>query len=226
MECVWMYTKLYSNSYGLPTGINFLFISLVSSMRLIYIYLVLLQSACYSLSQEAAPDRSHWRYHKSFWLYHKTVEQVLVNNLLSSSRKCLNKDVWNSFRWQLNLGADGLDKQNLWCKVVPVLNQLPHHEDILGSGGIAPHNLNLSTKWTWMVSFTLWPLYPWAKISSTHCTGGWVGPKASLDAVARSKSTGPGLELNPNCPAHNLVTTVTELPWLTLKGRGGTLSKQ
>jgi hypothetical protein len=32
-------------------------------------------------------------------------------------------------------------------KVVPVLNQAPRHEDVLGSGGIAPRVLDLGTRW-------------------------------------------------------------------------------
>jgi len=34
----------------------------------------------------------------------------------------------------------------------PVLNQVPCHEDVLGSGGIVPSILNLCTRWTWVVS--------------------------------------------------------------------------
>jgi hypothetical protein len=30
-------------------------------------------------------------------------------------------------------------------------------------------------------------LYPWGKDPGTHCTGGWVGPRAGLDAEARRK---------------------------------------
>jgi hypothetical protein len=33
------------------------------------------------------------------------------------------------------------------CKVVSVLNQAPRHEGVLGSGGIAPCILDLSTRW-------------------------------------------------------------------------------
>jgi hypothetical protein len=31
-------------------------------------------------------------------------------------------------------------------KVLPVLNYIPHHEDIWGSGGIVPHSLNIGTR--------------------------------------------------------------------------------
>jgi len=44
-----------------------------------------------------------------------------------------------------------------------VLNQAPHHEEVLGCGGIAPRILNLGTRWEWVVSFTPWSLYPRGK---------------------------------------------------------------
>jgi hypothetical protein len=42
-------------------------------------------------------------------------------------------------------------------------NWAPHHEGVLGSGGIAPRILDLGTRWRWMVNFTARPLYPQAK---------------------------------------------------------------
>jgi hypothetical protein len=56
-------------------------------------------------------------------------------------------------------------------------------------------------------------LSPGQKPSGTHWIGGWVGPRANLDAVARSKNsiTVPVAELNPGRPARSLVTTLTEL---------------
>jgi hypothetical protein len=44
-----------------------------------------------------------------------------------------------------------------------VLNEAPRHEDVLGSGGIAPRILNPGTRWRWVVSFTPRPLYPRSK---------------------------------------------------------------
>jgi len=44
-----------------------------------------------------------------------------------------------------------------------LLSSAPHHEDVLGSGDIAPRILKLGTRWRWVVSFTLQPLYPWGK---------------------------------------------------------------
>jgi hypothetical protein len=38
------------------------------------------------------------------------------------------------------------DESNIcFFQVVPVLNKVPRHEDVRGSGGIAPRNLNLGT---------------------------------------------------------------------------------
>jgi len=33
---------------------------------------------------------------------------------------------------------------------LPVLNKAPCHEDVWGSGGIAPYILHLSTRWRWV----------------------------------------------------------------------------
>jgi hypothetical protein len=71
-------------------------------------------------------------------------------------------------------------KENLWkCTYVYVANAdkdcevkvklslcfnwAPRHEDILGSGDIAPRILDLGTRWRWVVSFTSRPLYPQGK---------------------------------------------------------------
>jgi hypothetical protein len=38
---------------------------------------------------------------------------------------------------------------------------------------------NLGARWGWVVNATLRPFYP-QKRPGAHCTGGWVGPRASL----------------------------------------------
>ena len=38
----------------------------------------------------------------------------------------------------------------------------------------------------WVVKATLRPLYP-REIPDTHCTGGWVGPRAGLDGCGKSR---------------------------------------
>jgi hypothetical protein len=42
--------------------------------------------------------------------------------------------------------------------------------------------------------------YPRGKDPGTHCTEGWVGPRAGLDAEARRKILCPSRGLNPDCP--------------------------
>jgi hypothetical protein len=49
-------------------------------------------------------------------------------------------------------------------------------------------------------------VHPWEKNPSTHLTGGWVGPRVSLDAVEKRKIPSPCQEsnpMNPNHPAHS-----------------------
>jgi len=49
-----------------------------------------------------------------------------------------------------------------------------------GSGVIVPRILDLGTKCRWVVSFM-----PRERTRGTHWIGGWVGPRAGLDAVMK-----------------------------------------
>jgi len=56
----------------------------------------------------------------------------------------------------------------------------------------------------------------WSASCSGHFTPGtqwmgWVGPKPSLDTVAKRRILYPGQELNLSHPAYSLVTILTEL---------------
>jgi hypothetical protein len=53
-----------------------------------------------------------------------------------------------------------------------------------GSSGIALLILDLGARRGWVVSTTPRPLYPWER-HVTHCTGGWVGPRAVLDVCEK-----------------------------------------
>jgi hypothetical protein len=58
----------------------------------------------------------------------------------------------------------------------------------------------------WVVSVTSRPRFtPGERTPGTHCTGGWVGPRAGLDTQARGKIL---------CPCRGSNTIRTELPWL------------
>jgi hypothetical protein len=70
-------------------------------------------------------------------------------------------------------------------KVVLVFNQVQQHEDVWGSGGIAPSILNLGNGWTQAVSFTHRSLYPRRRAPDTHWIGGWVSSRAGLDVVEK-----------------------------------------
>jgi hypothetical protein len=52
---------------------------------------------------------------------------------------------------------------------------------------IALRILVLGTRWKLVVSFTLRSLCPRERVPATHWIGGWVGPRASLDAVVKRK---------------------------------------
>jgi hypothetical protein len=76
-------------------------------------------------------------------------------------------------------------------KVVPEINLVPRHEDVWGSGH-AP------------------AFYPGERAPDTHWIGGWVGPKARVDAVARINIPNPSQDSNPG----PLASSLTELPRL------------
>jgi len=54
-----------------------------------------------------------------------------------------------------------------------------------------PCILNLGARWSRMVNFTPWQLYPWGKCPGTPKKGDWVGPRASLDPVVKRKIPDP-----------------------------------
>jgi hypothetical protein len=52
--------------------------------------------------------------------------------------------------------------------------------------GIALLIPDLGARRGWVVSTTSWPLYPRER-PGTHCTGGWVDPRAGLDVCEKSR---------------------------------------
>jgi len=65
-----------------------------------------------------------------------------------------------------------------------VLNYLPHYEDMWGSGGIATHILNLSTRWSWVDSFMPWLFCPWYPLYR-----GLGGPQSQYGCSGKEKNS-------------------------------------
>jgi hypothetical protein len=81
---------------------------------------------------------------------------------------------------------------NLYEFIVPVLNQAPHHDDVLRGGTIAPCILELGTpRSEWSAS------RPGRFTTGTHCIGGCVANRAGLDAVVKKKAPAAAGNLTP-----------------------------
>jgi hypothetical protein len=75
------------------------------------------------------------------------------------------------------------------------------------------HILDLGTRWGWVVSVTPRPRFsPGERTPGTHCTGGWVGPRAGLDTEVRGKILCLYHGSNPDLP---VVQPVSRHYWLS-----------
>ena len=97
------------------------------------------------------------------------------------------------------------------------------------SKGIAYPFMTSALRCGWVVSTTPRPLYP-RKRPGTHCTGGWVGPRAGLDGCGKSRPhrdsiPGPSVATpttlsRPSQESRpNLVRTQGHIHWVALQGR-------
>jgi len=76
------------------------------------------------------------------------------------------------------------------CKVVPVFNKIPRHEDVLGSEDIiSPHILILGTRRRWFISFTPWPLYSQGKNPRYPLDSRLGGPQSQFGRGGEEKNT-------------------------------------
>jgi hypothetical protein len=64
---------------------------------------------------------------------------------------------------------------NKKVKLSPYFNWAPCDEIVLGSEGVAPYNLDLITRWMWVVSFMPWPLYPRERALGTEWIAVFIG---------------------------------------------------
>jgi hypothetical protein len=81
-----------------------------------------------------------------------------------------------------------------------IMSLAPRHEDVWGSGGIAPPFLTLVRDGgEWSTSRPCCSTLG-HKAPGTYLTGGWVGLRASLDAMGKRKISYICRESNPGCP--------------------------
>jgi hypothetical protein len=73
--------------------------------------------------------------------------------------------------------------------------------------------LNLDTRWRLVVNFTLLPLYPRENSPVTRWIGGWVCPRADLDAMEKSEISCLCRKSNPGYPARSLLTIAATHTW-------------
>jgi hypothetical protein len=92
-------------------------------------------------------------------------------------------------------------KPNVKDKDVPILNQLSV-TSWRGSGDIPPLFLTLALDGSKLLASYPFCFTPRERTSGTYCTGGWVGPRAGLDAVEKR-----------NIPTKNW----TLIPWLAYR---------
>jgi hypothetical protein len=80
-----------------------------------------------------------------------------------------------------------------------------------GNGGITPRILNLGTRWRWVVSFTLRPLYPRSKSLRYPLDGRLDGPQSRSGRGGEGNKSHqcPFRELNTGYLARNLVSVLS-----------------
>ena len=77
-----------------------------------------------------------------------------------------------------------------------------------GEVEVQPYSFfNLDARWGWVINDIPCPLYPW-EVSVTHCIGGWVGHRDSLDRCGKSH---PNRDSIPGPSSPQRVTKLTEL---------------
>jgi hypothetical protein len=114
--------------------------------------------------------------------------------------RCTLHGTWNSAQLCQNFGISGgvlppnspalVHHCCVWIFAIIRVKKKQPTKSLEGNRGIALLILNLSARRWWVVSTTPLPLYR-RENPGTHCTGGWVGPRAGLDVCEKSRpSTG------------------------------------
>jgi hypothetical protein len=123
----------------------------------------------------------------SLWYDYPHCCTLMWVGVMIVSLRLLGKWCNSSKRWQKRMDM-GIQKRVDARKIkLPLCwsNSAPRYEDVWWSGGLYPRIFNLGTTWRWVVSFTARPIYTRGKSPLNLLIGGWVGHRASLDAVKR-----------------------------------------
>jgi hypothetical protein len=153
-----------------------------------------------------------------------------IRILLTNKLSCRTRDLWGALpqlRFEPAICQDPaaglavLYKSNSVAqsptkdKLAAVLHYRLRHENVLGSGGIAQRILNLGTRWRWVISFTLRPLYsrkespvPIGLEAGWASELVWTGGRREISLPCTCWGS------NLDCPPRSLVAILTELPWL------------
>jgi hypothetical protein len=84
-----------------------------------------------------------------------------------------------------------------------LINWAPNHENVWGSGGIAPPFLTSTQIWgEWSASLPA-HFTTQERVPSAHWIGDWVDPKSSLDAMEKIKTPPPAGNPTPGRPNRN-----------------------
>jgi len=95
------------------------------------------------------------------------------------------------------------------CTLVQALRLCTGHKAHRGSRGTALPFLDHGTRRGWGVSVTPRPLFAPRERPSTHCTGGWMVPRAGLDRCGKSR---PHQDSIPGTSSPYPVAIPTTLP--------------
>jgi len=104
-------------------------------------------------------------------------------------RKALERFVWRMFEhknWNHVVCLQGAHRK-VKCTFVQALRLCVGCMAHRGSRDIALLFLDRGTSSGWGVSSTPWPLFTPRERPSTHCTVGWVGPRAGLERCRKSR---------------------------------------
>jgi hypothetical protein len=109
-------------------------------------------------------------------------------------------------------GSEWFHGSNFWIKLCRLFHHFYFRFPHVHYGGFEwpPLSLDLSPCdfFQWVVSITPWPRFPpGERTPGTHCTGGWVGLRACLDAEAGRKIVFPCRGSNPVCPVRSQTAT-------------------